>query len=164
MRTRLSGILREGLFGGFAAYIAVVLALAVLNAVQGRSIFHTAAAMGSVLLYGGEAEAAFALDPAPILAYNGIHLLGSIVVASLAAFMVFETEAHRSLYYVGLMLLVAVAFFGIAWFGIVGVEIGGLLDWTTVVVATLVWLGAMTAYFLWQHPALFKGVRGPTAA
>ncbi len=164
MRTRFSGILREGLFGGFAAYGAVVLALAVLNAIQGRSVFHTAAAMGSVLLYGGEAQAAFALDPAPILAYNGIHLLGSIVVASLAAFMIYETEAHRSLWYVGFMLLVAVAFFGIAWFGIAGVEIAGLLEWSTVVVATLVWLGAMTGYLLWQHPTVLEGARGPKVA
>lgn len=164
MRTRLSGILRDGLFGGLAAYIAVVLALALLNALQGRSVFHTAAAMGSVLLYGGEAQAAFALDPAPILAYNGIHLLGSIAVAGMAAFMIFETETHRSVWYLGLMLLVAVAFFGIAWFGIAGVEIGGLLEWSTVVLATLVWVGAMSGYFLTTHPTLLEGVRGPAEA
>ncbi len=164
MRTRLGGILREGLIGGFAAYAAVVLALAVLNAVQGRSIFHTAAAMGSILLYGAEAEAAFAVDPAPILAYNGIHLLGSIVVASLAAFLIFETQAHRTFWYFGLMLLVVVAFFGIVLFGVAGVEIGGLLDWSTVVVATLVWVGAMSGYFLRIHPTLVQGIRGPAEA
>lgn len=152
-------ILKEGLVGGLIAYGAVVLVLAILNAAQGRSVFHTAAAMGAVLFHGSDASAAFALDPAPILAYNGIHLAGSILVAGLAAFMVHETELHRSLWYLGLMILIAAGLYAVVLFGVAGVEIGGVLDWTTVIVGAAVWVGAMTAYFLRVHRGLLAGVR-----
>ena len=91
MRTRLSGILRDGLFGGFAAYIAVVLALAVLNAVQGRSIFHTAAAMGSVLLYSALLGVALGY-----LLHINLNL-GVILVCLLVACLLFLFQKQKTL-------------------------------------------------------------------
>jgi hypothetical protein len=159
MRNRIAGVLREGLVGGMVAYLAVAVAFALLNVAQGRSPFHTAAAMGAVLFHGGDAASAFALDPAPILAYNGIHILGSLVVATVAAFLIYESELHRSFWYFGLMVLVAAVFYSIVLFGVAGAEIGGVLTWSTVVFGTLVWAGAMTAYFLRVHRGLLGDVR-----
>ena len=159
MRNRIASVLREALIGGLIAYLAVVVVFALLNVVQGRSPFHTAAAMGAVIFHGGEAASAFALDPAPILAYNGIHLLGSLLVAAVAAFLVYETELHRSLWYFGFTVLVAAVIYGIAIFGIAGAEIGGVLDWWTVVLGTLVWAGSMSAFFVWVHRGLLVDIR-----
>lgn len=164
MRHRIAGVLREGLVGGLLAYLAVVVAFALLNVAQGRSPFHTAAAMGAVLFHGGEAASAFALDPAPILAYNGIHLVGSLLVAGLAALLIYESELHRSFWYFGLMVLTAAGVYGIVLFGVAGAEIGGVLDWPTVILGTLVWLGAMTAYFLRVHRGLLDGIRAESRA
>ena len=160
MRHRIASVLREGLVGGLVAYLAVVVTFAVLNLIQGRSPFHTAAAMGAVLFHGGDAASAFALDPAPILAYNGIHLLGSLLVAGVAAFLVYESELHKSFWYFGLMILVAAVFYSIVLFGVVGAEIGGVLEWSTVVLGTLVWAGAMTTYFLRVHRGLLGEIQG----
>lgn len=159
MRNRIASILREGLVGGLVAYLSVVVAFALLNVAQGRSPFHTAAAMGAVLFHGGEAASFFALDPQPILAYNGIHLLGSLAVATVAAFLIHESELHKSLWYFGLMVLVAAGVYSIVLFGVAGSEIGGVLSWSTVVFGTLVWVGAMTAYFLRAHRGLLGGLR-----
>ncbi|MEJ2541208.1 MAG: hypothetical protein P8188_14780 [Gemmatimonadota bacterium] len=163
MRTRLAGVLKDGLIGGLLAYFAVVVAFAVMNAAQGLSVFHTAAAMGAVLFRGGDTASVVALEPGPILAYNAIHLLGSLVVATAAAFVVFEAEQHHSLWYVGLMLLIAVGFYAILVFGVAGVEIGGVLGWGTVLVGTAVWVGAMTAYLLGAHRGLLAGIRAEAA-
>lgn len=147
------------MIAGLVAYLAVVTVLAILNALEGRSVFHSAAAMGSVLLHGREAASRFAIEARPILAYNGVHLVGSIAVGVIAAFQVFETELHRSLWYFPFTVLIAVVVYSITIFGVFGVEIGGVLDWTTVVVGTAVWVLAMTGYFWWVHRGLVKRIR-----
>jgi hypothetical protein len=159
MKDTVGRIMKEGLFGGFIAYGAVVVVLALLNAAQGRSIFYTAAAMGAVLFHGGDAAASLTLDPQPILAYNGVHLLASILVGVVAAYMVHETELYRPLWYLGLMLLVAVGLYAVVLVGVLGVEIGGVLDWTTVLVGAAAWAGAMTAYFVRVHQGLLEAIR-----
>ncbi|MEN8375651.1 MAG: hypothetical protein ABFS34_09405 [Gemmatimonadota bacterium] len=159
MRSKPGRILREGLIGGVVAYAAVVLVFAVLNAVQGRSIFHTAAAMGAVFFYGADASSRFVVEAGPVLAYNGVHLLGSIAVATVAAFQVFETERHVSFWYFPFTVLVAAILYSITVFGVFGVEIGGVLDWSTVNIGTAVWVGSMTGYFVWVHRGLMRRIR-----
>jgi len=159
MDGKVGRILREGLVGGLIAYVAVVVVLAILNAAQGRSVFYTAAAMGAVLFHGSEAATAFALDPAPILAYNGLHLAGSLGVALLAAVLVYEAEVHRSLWYIGLMVGIGVMIFAVLFFGVVGVEIGAVLDWPTAAVGATTWGGATAGYFLGVHRGLLDGSR-----
>ena len=163
MKDTIGKIFKEGLVGGLIAYGAVVVVLALLNLASGRSVFHTAAAMGAVLLHGADAAAAFTVGPQPILAYNGVHLVGSILVAVGAAFIVHETELHWPIWYLGLMLLIASAFYAVILVGVLGVEIGHVLDWTTVLVGAAAWTGAMTAYFLRVHHGLLEGIRSEVA-
>lgn len=159
MSENMRRILKEGVIGGAVAYLAVVLVFAVYNVLMWRSPFHTAAAMGSLLLHGSEASVQFAVEAGPVLAYNGVHLVGSLLVGVAAAALVFETEMHRSLWYFTLMVLVAAVMYSITVFGVFGVEIGGVLDWPSVVLGTMVWIGAMTAYFWGVHRGLMGRIR-----
>jgi hypothetical protein len=115
--------------------------------------------MGAVLLHGREACSQFAIEPGPILAYNGVHLLGSIAVALIASVQIFETELHRSFWYFSFTVMLAAIMYSVTLFGVFGVEIGGMLDWATVVIGTVVWIGSMTAYFWWVHRGLMRRIR-----
>lgn len=159
MSEKMRRIVKEGAIGGAVAYLAVVLVFAIFNVLMWRSPFHTAAAMGSLLLHGSQASAEFAVEAGPVLAYNGIHLVGSLLVGIAAAVLVFETEMHRSLWYFTLMILIAAVMYSITVFGVFGVEIGGVLDWPSVVLGTVVWVGAMTVYFWGMHRGLVGGIR-----
>lgn len=152
-------ILKEGVVGGLVAYLAAVVMLAAFHAVEGESIFRSAAAMGTVLFYGADASANFAIAPQPILAYNGVHLVGSIVVGFLAAFLVFETEAHHAFWYFTLTAVIAAVVYSITVFGVFGVEIGGVLDWTTVLIGTAAWTLSMVGYFWWVHRGLMREIQ-----
>lgn len=159
MPKNLGRILKEAVIGGLIAYAAVVVTFGILNALQGESIFRTAAAMGAVLLYGAEASSRFAVEPAPVLAYNGVHLLGSIVVGLIASVQIFETELHRSFWYFCFTVLIAAIVYSITVFGVFGVEIGGVLSWSEVVIGTAAWIGAMTGYFWWVHRGMVESIR-----
>ena len=147
-------ILKEGVIGGLVACVSAIALFSLLDLARGESVFYTPAAMGSVLFYGLGSAGELTIWPGPVLAYNGVHLVGSIAVGLVAALLIFETELHRSLWYLGFMALIAACAYSVAVFGVVGVEIAGLLDWGTVVAGTAVWALSMTAYFWWVHPGL----------
>jgi hypothetical protein len=158
-RKNIGGILMEGLIGGLIAYASVAVVLGVVNVVQGRSVFHTAAALGSLIVGGTAGSGSVAIAPGPVLAYNGVHLLGSIVIASFVAVEMYETERHHSLWYFFFTVLIAALMYSIAVFGVFGVEVGGVIGWPEVVIGTVTWVGAMTAYGAWKHRALARSLR-----
>jgi len=158
-RRALARIPREGLIGGLVAYGSVAVVLGLVNALQGRSVFHTAAALGTLLI-GGASQGPVSIGPAPVLAYNGVHLLGSIAVASFVALEMFETERHHPLWFFFLMVMVAALMYSIALFGVLGVEVGAVMGWPEVVVGTATWVGSMTAYAASMHRTLLRSLRG----
>lgn len=66
-------ILTDGLVSGLVGYATVVLFFALLNVIQGRSVFHTAALLGSHLFFGLKSPADLVIAPGPVLAFNGLH-------------------------------------------------------------------------------------------
>jgi hypothetical protein len=152
-------VFREGLLGGVIAYLSVAVVLGLVNALLGRSVFHTAAALGTLIVGGAVADDSVSIEAGPILAYNGVHLLGSIVVASFVALEMFETERHHSLWFFFFMVLIAALMYSVALFGVFGVEVGGVLSWLEVVTGTVAWVGSLTAYTAWQHRALARSLR-----
>jgi hypothetical protein len=152
-------VLKEALIGGLIAYVAVAVALGLVNVLEHRSLFHTAAALGTLLVGRSATGGAVNVAAGPVLAYNGVHLIGSIAVAALVAFEVFETERHHSLWYFFFMVLIAAAMYSIALFGVLGVELGGVIGWPVVVTGTVVWVGSMTAYAGWEHRRLVRSLR-----
>jgi hypothetical protein len=152
--------LREGTIAGLVGYAAVVVVVALLDVIAGRPPLHTAAALGAWLFHpdpGPEAS----LWPAAV-AYNGLHLVGSIVVGIVGSLAVFLTERHASVWYLALMALIVVAMYAMGAMGAAAVEIGGVSDWPTITLGTGAWLLAMTAYLWWAHRrfvrALGRGV------
>lgn len=156
MSGRSERLFREGLIGGLVGYLAVVIGLSLLNLVAGRPLFHTAEGMGSLLMGASDTGTAAA---APILVYNGVHLVGNLLVGVLAAAMMSVTERHLAFWYAALTVLIAAVVYAITVVGMFGVEIGGVTDWTTVVAGTGIWIAAMTVYFWRVHRGLVNRIQ-----
>ena len=87
-------LIREGFIAGLLGYGAVVALFAVLNVAAGLSPFHTASVLGTALL-GSALDQAGPLGP--VLAYNGLHLVVSILLGVGASFLANQAEADHDL-------------------------------------------------------------------
>jgi hypothetical protein len=154
MRPERAQVLTQGLVAGFVGYAAVVAFISLANLVSGRPVFHTAAALGTTLFYGLSDPTALAIEPGPVLAYNGIHLTLSLAAGIVAAWLLFETERHHFIWYFVLFIFVAGFLFSLLAIGIVGAEIAHLVPWWSVVAANLVWAVALGGYLWYQHRGL----------
>ncbi len=154
MKPERAQVLTQGLIAGFIAYAAVVVFFAVANLVTGRSPFHTAAALGSTLFYGLQDPSQLAIEPGPVLAYNGVHLLLSLLVGTIAAWLIFETERHHFLWYFVLFIFMAFFLYSLLAIGIIGAEIAHVLPWWSVLTANVIWVASLGAYLWLQHRGL----------
>jgi hypothetical protein len=163
-RTNIARVVREGVIAGLLGYAAVVVVVAAMDLVRGRSPFHTAAVLGSWLFYGLEAASRSSIEPGPVLAYNGVHLLVSLAVGTVAALLVLESGLFRGFWYFALMILIAAVMYPLVVLGGIAVEWGQMLDWTTVLVGTAAWLAAMTTYFWRCHGDVVRKIRSDMEA
>lgn len=151
-------IIREGFFAGLAGYLAVVLAVSVLDLLSGRPAFATAAELGNWLFHPVE-DALQAPSGPSALAYNGLHLVLSIGVGILAAAAVSLSERMTGFWFVGLILLAAGGVYAMGVLGALAVEFRGVSNWATVGVATTVWFLAISGALWLAHPRLLLRMR-----
>lgn len=146
-------VFAQGLGAGLIGYGAVVLFFGVTDALAGRSLVHTPAALGSALFFSGAGASG---EAAPVIAYNGVHMILSVGVGLLAAWLVQEVEEHHQLWYVLFFLLTALFMGGILFFGVVGAELGGVLGWGSAILGNLAWAVPVTAFLLRIHRGLVR--------
>lgn len=149
----------EGLGAGLIGYAVVAALFALLNLVQGHSVFYTAALLGSDLFYGLQSPADVVIAPGPVLAYNGLHLLGFLVAGLFMRGLVSLAERIPQGWYVVLILFLIVMphAFGLpVWFR--GPVVAEISLWYVVFATSLAAL-AMGAFFLALHPGLRQAMR-----
>lgn len=154
MSARTERILISGMYAGLIGYAVVVVVLAGLNLIAGRSPFYTAALFGSTLFYGLDDPAALTIAAGPVLAYNGLHVLIFLGLGLVASWLVTKAEEYPILRYVVLFTLVFIAAHA---YGALLLFAQPLLAgdaWWQVGIATLGAAVAMGAYLLWAHPIL----------
>ena len=141
----------EGLLAGALGYAAVALFFALLNAVTGVSPFRTALLIGQAVGAGapGPGETA-----GIVLAANGIHLLLSLVLGVMAAWLLLEVERHHGLWPVVLMVFLAGFLAMVVLSGVVGVEMTRVATWGEVTAAATVFASAVGGFLGWRHRAL----------
>jgi hypothetical protein len=154
MKTEYSRVLKEGLIAGLIAYATVVLFFLVLNVVTGRPAFYTPALLGSALFYDLRDPANLVIGAPPIIAYNGLHILASVLIGTFVAFLVSVTERHPQLWYVIFMIFLAGFVYTVAAMGLLAGSIFPVISWPVIVIANLA--AAFTAgIYLWKaHPRL----------
>jgi hypothetical protein len=143
-------VLAEGLIAGGIGYATVVVLFLGLNVLLGQPAFHTPALLGGALFYGGSTT----IEAAPVLAYNGVHLLVFLAVGLVGALLVTASEAKPEAYYVAFFALLAIGIGGTGFVVALTARLGDALPAWTVLVANAAALGAM-GLFLWRaHPRL----------
>jgi hypothetical protein len=151
-----SEVLIQGLIAGLIAYASVILFYLIVNLAAGRSPFYTPAALGSILFYGARDPSQIVIEPATVLAYNGVHLVVSLLIGTAGAFLAFETERHHGLWYLSLFVLIAGFVYGLVAVGALGAEIAHVVPWWSVVGANLTWVLGVGGYLGWMHRALLR--------
>lgn len=159
MRATTNRALTGGLYAGLLGYVVVVVVLALVNLLAGRSPFYTAALFGSALFYGLRDPAALVVTPGAVLTYNMVHALAFLVLGELASWLVTEAERFPVLRYAVLLTLIFVA---VHVYGILFLFAHPLLAdsaWWQLGAASVLAAAAMGAYLLWAHPGLRRSLR-----
>ena len=142
----------HGLAAGLIGYLAVVLFFMAWNLLLGRSPVETPALLGAALF--GDATGGAGVRAGYVIAYNGIHLMASLLAGSLAAWLIHETEDHHVLWYAAFFVLLAGCIYTILLLGVVGSERLGVLSWPGAVAGTTVAALAMGLYLFATHRGL----------
>lgn len=151
--------LLDALVAGLIGYGTVVVSFALFNVIQGRSVFYTAALLGSSLFYGLEDPRQLVIAAAPVLAFNGLHLLLFLVAGAFMAWLAGMAERipHGWYLVVILFLIVMPHVFGLpVWFSD---AIRTEIPLWYVVAATSAAAVGMGAYLLASHPRLRLALR-----
>lgn len=159
MNTSRTRVPADGLVAGLIGYVTVVVYFAVLNVVQGRSVFHTAALLGAHLFHGLESPAELVIAPGPVIAFNGVHAALFTGAGFFMAWLAGLAERVPQGWYlvVALFLVVMPHLFGLpVWFTApIQAEIP---LWHVVIASSLAAL-AMGGYLLAAHPRLRAALR-----
>jgi hypothetical protein len=147
-------MLAHGLVAGLIGYAVVVAFITMENVIQGRPFFATAAQLGAVLVGRGQVAPAIPLDAAPVIAFNGAHLLVMLGFGTVASYLATIWEqAPRNGYIIMFGFIAAALAVLLASIAV----LSGVLR--TVTVATIVTVNvaaviAVATYLLRMHPAL----------
>ena len=144
----------EGLVTGLIGYVTVVALFALLNVASGESVFHTAALLGSALFYGARDGEGLVAGPGPIISYNGVHILVSLLIGLGAAWLVFQAEKNRPLWYIVFFVFLAGFIYSVALMGVFAAEAAHLLSWPRILLANLAAGVTAGGYLWWRHARL----------
>lgn len=159
MKTERLETFRQGLVAGVLGYAAVVAFFGIMNAIEGKSIFYTAALLGSALFYGAKDVSEVAVAAGPVLSYNGVHLLIFLALGVVAAWLAELSEHGPHFWYIAAILFLTFSFhvFGLL-LGMTENLRSALPAWSVFCSGAL-GSAVMGAYLLWTHPGVRHALR-----
>lgn len=158
MRNERPPVLWQGFVAGLVGYAVVATIFALTNVLAGRSAFYTAALLGQALLEPAAALGEVSVEPSAVFVYNGIHLLGFLVLGFAAATLLEILERFPGLWYLVLFVFVVGFVFQVGVVLLVAAPVAGMLSWGSVFVANaLAALATALVLYVW-HGGLAAGV------
>jgi hypothetical protein len=112
-------VLEDGLLAGVIGYATMVLFYGLASVLSGQSPFYIPALLGSVL-FAPASSNAVAIDPALVIAYNGVHLLALLIAGVTLAWLARLAAQALQGWYVAVIAIVFAAVHVVAlpiWFG-----------------------------------------------
>jgi hypothetical protein len=149
------GTLYQGLVAGLIGYVSVAGFFVLLNLLAGRPALYTAGVLGAPLV--GATPGTISVSAA--IAFNGVHMIASMVMGVIAAFLVYETELHPRAWFAFFFIAVAGFLFTSVVGGVLAVEMAEAAPWWAVVVANLLAAGISIFYLLSRRPWLAATVK-----
>lgn len=144
----------EGMVAGLLGYATVALLVGLIDVAVGRSFFYTASVLGQSLFYGSAEAAQPVVSAGHLLAYNGLHLLSCLAIGTSAAWLAYMAEHGPELWYVGVILLLAVAVAALGVVLILTRNVRGAIPVWMVVVPTVAGMAVIAGYVLGVRPRL----------
>lgn len=155
METSRSSVWVDGLFTGVLGYVAVVILISLVDLALGRSLFYTPAQFGSGLI---STDPERFVSAAPVLAYNGLHLLAFLAVGVIVSWLAYEVELHPAVWYVAFFACVSVFFLSVFFITALGDPLGDVLPWWAILGANVVAAAVMGTYLAKRHPNLWRKI------
>jgi hypothetical protein len=152
-RTR-NQLVVDGFVAGLLGYAAVAALFALLNLASMQGAFRTPLLLGEALLGGVTGGTGPGSALAPVLAFNGLHLLVSLALGLALSFLIERAEDDHGLGY-GLVFTLLVVFgFVPIFLGALTVELLRAITWTDVLLGSLTGALATLGYLGWVHRGL----------
>jgi hypothetical protein len=99
----------NSIYTGLIGYLAVAVFFLVLDPLLGRGFLHTPALLGSALFYGLTDPAALTIQPGPIIAYNGAHVVVFLVLGLVVGELTYASvRLRQQMWYLVTMLVILV--------------------------------------------------------
>ena len=154
MNADRSSIWLDGLLAGALGYAAVVIVISIVDLALGHSLFHTPATFGRGLI-SSESEQ---VSAAPVLAYNGLHLLVFLAVGLLVSWLAYEVEMHPMIWYVAFFACISLFFLSVLFITAVTQPMSDVLPWWGILGANVVAAVVMGTYLAKRHPRLWSRI------
>jgi hypothetical protein len=156
MRRTTKQVILDGFVAGLLGYAAVVLLFASLNVASLQSVFHTPELLGRALLGGLTDGTGPGSVLAPVLAFNGLHLVVSLVLGLVFSTLADMAEEDHGLGFGLIFAVIATGGFVPMFFGAVTVELLQAITWADVLAGSLVGAVATLGYLAWVHRELVR--------
>lgn len=158
MRDRTPPVLWQGFVAGLVGYAVIATAFGIGNVLAGRSFFFTAALLGEALLHPGSAFVPAVVDPGSVLAYNGVHLLGFLLLGFAAATLVEILEHFPSVWYLVFFVFVVGFGFQVGVVLLMAAPVEAAMPWYSVLVANVLGALAVGVVLGFWHDGLSRRV------
>jgi hypothetical protein len=145
----------NSIYTGLIGYLAVAVFFIVLDPLLGRGLLYTPALLGSALFYGLTDPAALTIQPGPIIAYNGAHLVVFLVLGLVVGELTYASVRLRqqAWYLVSMLVILVLGHLYVALWVLTQPVRSALPVWM-ITVAGLVAVAAMVACLLVLYPQL----------
>jgi hypothetical protein len=147
-------VILHGVAAGLIGYATVALFFFIADPVGGRPLFFTPALLGGALFFGLRDPAGLEIGPGPVLAYNGTHVLVFLLLGFVAAWFTRLSERVPGGWVLAVNLTAFLLFHVFGAFLFFTEPIRAAIPMRAAGVATVLAVGAMTAYIIWAHPRL----------
>ena len=159
MKSATQKTLADGAIAGAIGYVVVAVTLALFNAISGKSVVYTAAALGSAIFYGIGDPNAVTSSFGPIAAFNALHLLTFLGLGLLVSWLVTLGERYPVTQYLLFALLLLLGLLLYAGVVTLALPLLGPRSWWQIGVATAAAVLLMTFYLMRTHPLLRRELR-----
>jgi hypothetical protein len=153
MRRDQAETLVHGCIAGLLAYAVIVVLYAVGNLLVGRSPLTTASTLGGAL-FPYLTDPAGGISITAAIAYNGVHMVGSMFLGMVSAWLLHELDLHPAIWYPVFFIATAAVIFVTVYVALLVTEFSEATSWLSIVMANAVALLSALVYLWRMHPGL----------
>jgi len=145
----------NSIYTGLIGYLTVALFFLILDPLLGRGFLYTPALLGSTLFYSLTEPAALTIRPAPIIAYNVVHLVVLIMVGLVVGQLTYLAVrlGRQAWYLVTVLVILVLGHLYVALWALTAGVRSALPVWM-ITVAGLLAVVTMAVYLLMIYPEL----------